>query len=630
MALSAKLADPDGSVGSHAWLSGNGSSVCFSGTTAAGVRSNVALAPGPDQFAYIEVKRWTSLGVVFGISGSAAATPATGSAPARPDAVMVDFSNSLMTSAAGNVSLGNVGTGDTFGFAVDYRAKYPVVYVIGPASVNPGACAGIPALDPCVLERKQIETVTGQLFFYAHSTGDGSVGVKVSINTGGDLVNKPYKYVSPKVREALNAAWFEGDRGLNPQWPGTTGLVPQPTLSINGHAQVVARQGDTNPFRTTLSVTPSTTGSTVVWSDAAGTALGTGNTLPLSAALVAGYAPGAQRITARMNDPATGRTAVAYHRLVVVAASSNDDDDGDGLSYDQEKALGTDPGNADTDGDGLSDGAEAGWGTSPINFDTDGNGVGDGAQLGGGGLPLKAVLASQFGVTSPGVVVSSDGLSAAFTADLNQDCVQQLGAFADPLFELERCKKRAVRANVGVQSGEFRYFETQRLGPTENLGHGVVSGGGALDPYCCFVVGATTPSAVTPPSLSVNSAGGLFVNLVQGGASFSPPSQLGLSTHYGFVVDYRGPQPVVYVVMTSAAGEMTVSSAITLQGLGGGELFPMLYGHPNLNKAARSTVNLGLGAFHYSTTAIQAALVAKGVSTVNFVPGVGLHRWKLP
>jgi hypothetical protein len=95
-------------------------------------------------------------------------------------------------------------------------------------------------------------------------------------------------------------------------------------------------------------------------------------------------------------------------------------------------------------------------------------------------------------------------------------------------------------------------------------------------------------------------------------------------------VDYRGPQPLVYVVMTTAGGELTVSTAITLTGLGGGELFPMVYGHPNQNKAARSTVNLGLGAFHYSTVAIRAALAAQGVNTAGFVPGVGLHRWKLP
>jgi Bacterial TSP3 repeat len=331
-----------------------------------------------------------------------------------------------------------------------------------------------------------------------------------------------------------------------------------------------------------------------------------------------------------MTDPTTGRTAVAYHRLVVVASSSNDDDDGDGLTYNQEKALGTDPGNPDTDGDGLSDGAEAGWMTSPTTFDSDGNGVGDGAQL-GGGFPLKAVLASQYGVTSPGVVVSSDGLSAAFTADLNQDCVQQLGAFADALFDLERCKKRAVRANVGVRRGEFRYFESRRLGPVENLGHGLISDSSAINPYCCFVVGATTPTLFAPPSVAVNSvAAVVLLKLAASGASFSLPPSRDESVHYGFVVDYREAQPSVYVVMTTAAGEMTVSSVITVVDLGGGEFFPMVYGHPNLNNAARSTVNLGLGAFHYNTTAIQAALVAKGVSTAGFVPGIGLHRWKLP
>ena len=42
------------------------------------------------------------------------------------------------------------------------------------------------------------------------------------------------------------------------------------------------------------------------------------------------------------------------------------DSDGDGLSDDEEKAIGTDPLNPDTDGDGLSDGLERAWGLDPL------------------------------------------------------------------------------------------------------------------------------------------------------------------------------------------------------------------------------------------------------------------------
>ncbi|WP_133241161.1 binary toxin-like calcium binding domain-containing protein [Nocardioides gansuensis] len=58
------------------------------------------------------------------------------------------------------------------------------------------------------------------------------------------------------------------------------------------------------------------------------------------------------------------------------------DSDGDGLTDDQEKQIGTDPGNPDTDCDGLNDGAEVNThGTNPTKADTDGDGLVDGAEV---------------------------------------------------------------------------------------------------------------------------------------------------------------------------------------------------------------------------------------------------------
>jgi len=57
------------------------------------------------------------------------------------------------------------------------------------------------------------------------------------------------------------------------------------------------------------------------------------------------------------------------------------DPDGDGLTNDQEKALGTDPQNRDTDNDGLNDGEEVNLGTSPVDYDTDGDTLGDGDEV---------------------------------------------------------------------------------------------------------------------------------------------------------------------------------------------------------------------------------------------------------
>ena len=60
---------------------------------------------------------------------------------------------------------------------------------------------------------------------------------------------------------------------------------------------------------------------------------------------------------------------------------TNPDFDGDGLSDQDEIALGTDPVNPDPDGDGVLDGDEIAMGTNPFNPDTDGDGVNDGNDL---------------------------------------------------------------------------------------------------------------------------------------------------------------------------------------------------------------------------------------------------------
>jgi len=66
----------------------------------------------------------------------------------------------------------------------------------------------------------------------------------------------------------------------------------------------------------------------------------------------------------------------------------SDDPDGDGLTTDQELALGTDPLRADTDGDGLTDGDEVNiYHTDPLMPDTDDDGVPDGMEIAAGTLP---------------------------------------------------------------------------------------------------------------------------------------------------------------------------------------------------------------------------------------------------
>jgi hypothetical protein len=320
--------------------------------------------------------------------------------------------------------------------------------------------------------------------------------------------------------------------------------------------------------------------------------------------------------------------------------AADSDADGDGLTFAQETALGTDPDNADSDSDGLSDGAEAGFALNPLVAD---NPLAS-------GLPLKTVLVREAG-TSVGVILGTDGLTVRFGPELNQDCVNGTGAFTDPIYHgsavgpEERCRKRAIRANVGIKQGEFRYFESHRLGTPQNIGQGIIAPDARIDPYCCYVdpgdpdyatyvVPGTPPTPasnnITPPSLTINSAvGDVFRNLIDANAlaAFSPALDLNASLYYGFAVDYRGANPVVYMVATATGGAMTVSQGVTVPGFNGADAMPMFHGHPVPATEPGVVMNLGLQKFHYDLPAVRSAITTNGGQGSAVVFGVGIHRW---
>jgi hypothetical protein len=427
-----------------------------------------------------------------------------------------------------------------------------------------------------------------------------------------------------------------------------------PTLSAQGATRAVVRKGDTTPLPASFAVTvggnPST--GTVAWKDEAGTSRGGGNTLPLATAATA-LAAGEHTLTANITNPANGKSAESTFSLLVLADGVDTDDDNDGLKYSEEKTASTEPGNGDTDGDGLADGAEAavpGLGTNPTKADSDNNGVNDGVQLGnlngtgGALLPTRSLMANEAG-KSAGVRIEADGLSITFGDELNVACVNKTPpVFNDPIYSnspvdaLERCRKRAVRANVGVRPGEFRYFETRRFGSLtnsslENIGQGIITPTAQIDPYCCYVDPIDEPSLFpyngTPPSMTVNSVGGVFARLIQVGAPFAPGPQFSLdqTQYYGFAVDYRGPDPLVYVVMRDSAGNMIVSQALDPGPFGGAAAMPMLHGHPVSGTGPHAAINLGLQAFHYPLADVRAAITARGVNADAMAGGVGIHRW---
>jgi hypothetical protein len=644
-AVTASCVDPTPSVASGVQFlvpsnagvdfSTNRTTACFTGTVGVVAQANVAIGASAKSYYYVEMRRNGHDGVVFGITGNVAGM--TGATQA--DSLLISGTGAVGVDAMGRSQWQPVGAGDVFGLAVDYRYPTPVVSVIGPASARPEACPGVAAAEPCVLVRQQLNAATGSLALVAYGMPWG-VPNRVSINAGRNLATKPFTYAPAGVRTALDRAWFAGSRGLLMQWPAATGLVAEPKLTPTSHPLAVVRLGDTRPKRASLAVSSVSMGTgTVVWKDERGVQHATGKTLTLSSALLNALAatnPTAaatrHTLTASGTNPSTGRSTLTRYTLVVLKSTVDSDEDGDGLTYSQEKALGTDPGNPDTDGDGLSDGAEVALGTKPLVADSNGDGVKDGHQLAGtSALPLRTTLVAETG-TSGGVVVSEDAMDAAFTGDFNADCFMRRGGFADPVFaDGEACFKRAIRTNAGIKQGEFRYFETRRIGDVANLGHGLIAQAAAIDPYCCFtnsIFPAVQP--LTPASMSINSiGGGAFVQLAHYSTNWNGAwGDINANDTYGFAVDYTGANPVVYVVIGDGVGGLTVTDAVPVAAFNGAEAIPMIYGHPVSDTQARAGVNMGLQKFRYEPSAVRAALAGMGVNTSAFSPGVGVHRWK--
>lgn len=90
--------------------------------------------------------------------------------------------------------------------------------------------------------------------------------------------------------------------------------------------------------------------------------------------------------TREQNANATATAVAAITQTAEYVAGV--DDDGDGLTNQQEEALGLDPNNPDTDGDGINDFDENNGETDALNPDTDGDGLLDGDERNRGTNPL--------------------------------------------------------------------------------------------------------------------------------------------------------------------------------------------------------------------------------------------------
>lgn len=181
-----------------------------------------------------------------------------------------------------------------------------------------------------------------------------------------------------------------------------------------------------------------------------------------------------------------------------------------------------------------------------------------------------------------GVDVSADGLSARWTV----------------------YDKMGLRANAPI-FGDFWYFEFSRLGTPINQGGGLVIGEGDLNPYHAEVV---------PPSVSINTLTGTWQNIIFIGGYDNSAST------YGFAVDYRGTNPIVYyIVGGEVVNEWLMYDAFV-------PIYPMLYGNPTEQGLPYdSRANFGATPFVQDPC---AALQAYGVSAADRAAlrvGWGVH-----
>ncbi len=234
----------------------------------------------------------------------------------------------------------------------------------------------------------------------------------------------------------------------------------------------------------------------------------------------------------------------------------------------------------------------------------------------------KVTLAIETGPypTNSSITLSSDRLSVAFGNGLNPDCENRVGIYAAPEFASPACHKRAVRASGGIRKGEFRYYEGHRLFAPSNIGFGYTTANSAIDPYCCLVDPGQPISPRTPPSMSINAVGGIFVQLRNTGGYYAD-----VTSYYGFAVDYTGTDPVVYTVTTDPGGMMLVLRQST-PGFNGADVIPFVYGHTYLADTPTTMVasmNFGQQPFHYNLTTLRSELTLQGADVGKFVPGVG-------
>ncbi len=199
----------------------------------------------------------------------------------------------------------------------------------------------------------EIETVTVVL------SGDAYIGLGFYGNNTGSDATVSFNSFSLTLNNQAPEVTVSG---------GVNGLLIGDTLTLSAIA-LDEEDGDLTE--------------SVQWTDGTNTAIG--ETFSFTPVSIGDY-----QISASVTD-SFGSVTVETITVSVVTDLGVLDDDSDGLSNNEELALGTDPLIADTDGDGLLDGEEVSvYGSDPLSTDSDADGLEDGYEVEQGFDPAVA------------------------------------------------------------------------------------------------------------------------------------------------------------------------------------------------------------------------------------------------
>jgi len=543
------------------------------------VRSNRALEPGSGFF-YFEGTRLAGVeDYGFGLATANASLSAWGGTDSEGE--------SLGANVGGGIWYGGDFVGSfpyafnpTYGIAVDYRGIHPIAYVIA------REVAGGPSH---VFKRVVLNQITSAVHILVYGTPT-TTGVQQELNPGNDLARADF-VLDPVA--ALDAAYYRGSEGL------VLGWNPPPDLRVSVDQRVfvigsdITAHGHATVQPKLRAADGSDLTSAITWSESRGTATGNGETFSFTPDLLGTY-----ELAARVAG-AEGASVTARVSVTVISSPALDSD-GDGLSYAQESALGTDPATADSDHDGLRDDDELEFtNTDPLSRDSDGDGMNDAWEVrnaldprvsnadadpdgdgftnlqeyqaqtdprSNGSYPGRGTVLLSATDKAPSVQLSTDGLGASFTA----------------------AGSHGVRSDVSVAPGSgWFYFEGHRECATGAFGFGLASASASLD----------APGGADDQSLGVLASGALVYAGREIG-TFDDPASV---EWYGFALDYSGALPRVHVIVDRVGDTPRVSPALTLTGITG-PVHLLVFGE-RVTSGVQQTINAGADpfrhAFHY-------------------------------